>query len=188
MIEEVSYPTLTGPVPALANDYLGVAETAIVVDLVSSVAPKVVLEIGVNQGKTARAILDAMPEIERYIGIDLPTDATPRLGCQYSEVPVVAGRFAANDPRFWLLLGESTTIEAHDLEPIDAAFIDGDHSAIGVEHDSRLARALLRPGGVIVWHDCGNPNVEVTDVLDRLAGEGWPICHVMGTWLAYMRN
>jgi predicted O-methyltransferase YrrM len=188
MIEEVSYSTLVGPVSSLANDYLGVAETAIVVDLIKSVAPRVVLEFGVNQGKTARAILAAIPELERYIGIDLPTGMIPRLECQRSEVPVVAGRHVANDPRFWLLLGESTTIEAHDLELVDAVFIDGDHSATGTEHDSRLAHVLLRPGGIIVWHDYKNPGVEVTEVLDRLAAEGWPICHVRGTWLAYMRN
>ena len=187
-MREISYPSLTGPRPTVENFYLGVAETAIVVDLVSSVAPRVVLEFGVNLGKTARAILDANPLIELYIGVDLPPGRQPRLACQQSEVPDVPGKFAASDPRFRLLLGESTTFEAHDLEPVDAVFIDGDHSAIGVEHDSRVARQLLRPGGICVWHDYGNAGVEVTGVLDRLAGEGWPICRVAGTWLAYMRN
>lgn len=178
-------PSNTG---TLGNDYLGANESAIVVELIASVKPRVVLEFGVNQGKTARAILNAVPSIELYIGIDIPWGRPTRLACQQDEVPVVPGRYAASDPRFRLLLGESTTLEAYDLEPVDAVFIDGDHSAIGAEHDSRIARELLRPGGICVWHDFGNEGVEVTEVLDRLAGEGWPICHVAGTWLAYMRN
>jgi spermidine synthase len=155
--------------------------------LIASVKPQVVLEFGVNQGKTARAILDAIPLLELYIGIDIPWGQETRLACQQDEVPVVPGRFAANDPRFRLLLGESTTIKADDLEPVDAVFIDGDHSEIGVEHDSRLARELLRPGGIIVWHDYRNPAVEVTGVLDGLAHLGWPICHVRDTWLAFLK-
>jgi hypothetical protein len=26
----------------------------------------------------------------------------------------------------------------------------------------------VRPGGIIIWHDYGNPTVEVTQVLDHL--------------------
>ena len=126
MVKEEQF-ILRGPsnTGSLENSYLGAAETAIVVDLISSVAPRVVLEFGVNQGKTARAILDATPSIELYIGVDLPPGRQPRLACQQSEVPDVPGKFAANDPRFRLLLGESTTFEADDLEPVDAVFIDG---------------------------------------------------------------
>ena len=67
-------------------------------------------------------------------------------------------------------------------------FIDGDHSAVGVLHDSELARALIRPGGIIVWHDYTNAAVEVTQVLDHFAAEGWRISHFPGTWLAYLRK
>jgi hypothetical protein len=58
-----------------------------------------------------------------------------------------------------------------------------------VLQDSRTARALVRQGGVIVWHDYRNGAVEVTPVLDRLAAdEGWPLLHVEGTWLAFLRT
>lgn len=171
----------------MRNPYLGEHETAVVLDLVSSVAPRVMLEFGVNLGITAHTILQALPGIEMYIGVDVPFGHNTRLRCQRDEVPAHVARYAAGDPRFRLLLRESTTLTADELEPVDAAFIDGDHSAVGVGHDSELARELLRPHGIIVWHDYGNPAVEVTAVIDRLAGEGWPICHVPQTWLAYMR-
>jgi predicted O-methyltransferase YrrM len=169
-------------------DFLNSRETTIVVELISSVQPKVVFEFGVNLGRTAHSILRSTPSIKLYVGIDIPWGRPTRLECQRKETPVHAGMYAAADPRFRLLLEESTTLEPDDLEPLDAAFIDGDHSAIGVAHDSRLARALLRPGGIIVWHDYRNDAVEVTSVLDKLAAEGWPICHVPETWIAYMRN
>lgn len=161
-----------------------------VVDLICSVSPRVVIEFGVNLGRTAKAILTACPDIETYIGVDVPREFRPRLACQHLEVPHDAALHVLADRRFWLLCCSqgSMTLRPSDLEPIDAAFIDGDHSLEGVSHDSRLARSLLRPGGIIVWHDYGNPAVEVTAALDRFVELGWPICHVEGTWLAYMRN
>jgi predicted O-methyltransferase YrrM len=172
----------------MINEYLNERETAVVVGLIASVKPKVVFEFGVNRGRTARIILDEMPFIKRYVGIDVPWGYTPTLQCQRKEVPVYAGVYAANDPRFMILLSNSSELQPEDLEPADAIFIDGDHSAQGVTADSHLARAILRPGGIIVWHDFQNPAVEVTMALDRLTRDGWPIKHIPDTWLAYMRT
>jgi predicted O-methyltransferase YrrM len=172
-----------------ANPYLGGKETAIVIALVASVKPKVVAEFGVSLGITSKALLDSILSIETYIGIDVPFGFRTRLSCQQSEVPSAAGLYARGDERFKLLQLEhgSFSLKIEDLEPIDAAFIDGDHSEVGVVADSVLARGLLRPGGIIVWHDYGNPAVEVTAALDHLAEQEWPIYSVKDTWLAYMR-
>jgi len=65
-------------------------------------------------------------------------------------------------------------------------FIDGDHSAAAVAHDSALAFAICQAGGVVIWHDYHTGlNVEVKPVLDRLAAEGRPITLVQGTWIAF---
>jgi hypothetical protein len=66
-------------------------------------------------------------------------------------------------------------------------FIDGDHSELAVLHESRIASYLVRRGGIIVWHDYDNPAVEVTQALNRLHEEGWPIASVVGSWLAFMK-
>jgi predicted O-methyltransferase YrrM len=178
---ELGVQPIKGPFSYYLNQY----ETAILIALVKSVAPKVMIEFGCNLGMTARRVLDNVPTLDRYIGIDAPHDHKPPLACQQSEVPKEPGRFAANDERFWLLL--TTLPLPEDLEPCDAAFIDGDHSAEGVRRDTILARALIRPGGIIVWHDAGNKNVEVTPVLERLCEQGWPIHHVEGSWIAFCR-
>jgi predicted O-methyltransferase YrrM len=171
------------------NPYLGADETAIVVALVRSVLPQVMIEFGCNTGLTAKTVLDHVPTLETYVGIDVPPDHQPTLACQNSEIPNDAGHYAIDDPRFWRLIRPrgSFDLVPQDLEPCDAAFIDGDHSAEAVRHDSMLARALVRPGGIIIWHDYSNPGVEVTAVLDQLHSDGWPIMQVERSWLAFAR-
>jgi predicted O-methyltransferase YrrM len=177
-----------GTVRSFHNPYLNVHETAVLIALVKSVAPKIMIEIGCQRGATSKAVLDNVPTLERYIGVDVPWNHEPTLACQRSEVPYTAGLWAADDPRFSVLLRSSSSLGPQDLEPCDAVFIDGDHSESAVLHDSYLARALVQPGGIIVWHDHNNPAVEVDEALDKLYCEGWPIIHVQGTWLAYRRT
>ena len=173
----------------MVNEYLNINDTVGLIALFDSVKPKVVIEIGCNTGRTAKNVLTALPMIEKYIAIDVPPDHKPTLLCQYSEVPANAGHHAAEDPRFFLLIreGGSQALGPQDLEPCDAVFVDGDHSFAAVRHDANLARALVRPGGIIVFHDYHNPGVEVTQALDNLKNDGWKIDHVPNTWLAYLR-
>ena len=162
-------------------------ETDILVALVRSASPKVMIEFGVNQGITACRLLENVPGLEKYIGIDVPRTHQTTLGCQRNEVPDNPGEFAAHDERFSLLLAPSQTLMPDDLEPADAVFIDGDHAMAAVLHESQLARSLLRPGGIIVWHDWLNPAVEVTEALFRLRVQGWQIDDVENSWLAFTR-
>jgi len=68
---------------------------------------------------------------------------------------------------------------------MDAVFIDGDHGAEVVWHDTGLARAIVRPGSVIIWHNYSNPKAHVTDVPDEEIQRGHGIRHVKKTWLAF---
>jgi predicted O-methyltransferase YrrM len=169
------------------SKYLNQQETSILIELVESVAPEVMIEFGCNLGITSLRVMQSVRTIERYIGIDVPYEHIPALACQREEIPLTAGCIAGVDSRFFIHLAPSIGISKDELEPCDAVFIDGDHSEEAVLHESWLARSLVRPGGVIVWHDYTNPAVEVTQALDRLYAEGWPIAHVEGSWLAFMR-
>ncbi len=180
---EIGAAPLRGPF----SRYLNATETAILATLIGSVNPRVMIEFGCNRGITAKRLLENVPTLQRYIGIDVPPDYETVLWCQQSEVPRHAGCDAADDARFLLLTAPSWSIRAEQLEPCDAVFIDGDHSAAAVTHESVLARALLRPGGIICWHDYGNPAVEVTAALDALHDQGWPIQCVEHSWLAFAR-
>jgi len=55
----------------------------------------------------------------------------------------------------------------------DLAFIDGDHTREAVLRDAEMARAKLKEGGVLVFHDYGRPGDEgVTAAVDTLLKGG----------------
>jgi predicted O-methyltransferase YrrM len=183
MTENISSPQVIGPF----SEYLGANECSILIDLVKSVRPRVMIEFGCNLGITAKRVLENVPTLEKYIGVDVPAGHLTTLVCQLGEVPQSAGCYA-DDARFHLLSSPTQELEAGDLEPCDAVFIDGDHSFPAVTHESLIARDLVRPGGIIVWHDFQNPSVEVTETLVSLCEQGWPIVGVRNSWLAFMRR
>lgn len=185
------------PIPAdhLPQRYLWPGELDVIVALVASVNPRTVLEIGCNTGRTARAVLDHVPTIEHYQGIDVPPGYSFGCAVQAREVPSRPGYLAEDDPRFELILRArgSFDLTPADLRPADAVFIDGDHSRAALVHDTILADQLVRPGGIILWHDYHNTGtVDVRDFLhDLVAARGADparaIQHVAGTWVAFQR-
>lgn len=52
----------------------------------------------------------------------------------------------------------SYTIGIHDDKSIDLSFIDGDHSFEGVTKDLEAILPKMKPGGVILCHDCHGEN------------------------------
>jgi predicted O-methyltransferase YrrM len=174
----------------LPQTYLNRGELEIIVALVRSVNARQMVEIGLAAGRTAKAILREMPEIERYIGIDTTPDYRPRLRSQLTERSPEPGYLAWDDPRFdcWISTKGSLDFVAEDFPPVDAVFIDGDHSHEMVRHDSDLARAIVKQGGIVIWHDVWNQGVEVTQVLELDFARGHDIRHVDKTWLAYERR
>jgi predicted O-methyltransferase YrrM len=163
-------------------------ELEILCALFKDVAPKTVVEFGINAGRTAKALLREVPTIERYIGIDVLPGYTTDKKVQRNEVPQKAGALVSGDERVELIVTEKGSHGLTDLPPCDAVFIDGDHGRFGVEHDSDLAFRAVRPGGIIVWHDYHDlGTVDVRDVLHELRAKGHDIISVEGTWLAFER-
>ena len=166
-------------------------ELETLIALVRSVRPRHVIEFGINVGRTAKAIMANMAGIEHYTGIDVPLDYVPSLPVQRDNAVANPGEMVMSDPRFHLIIRPrgSLDLTAADLAPCDAAFIDGDHSREVVAHDTALARALVRPGGIIVWHDYHDlGTVDVKAVLDDMHQAGDVIYRVENTWLAFERK
>lgn len=176
---------------ALPRRFLNPGELEVLVALVRSVKARDVLEIGVNTGRTARALLDNVPSIEHYQGIDVPPGYAFGCAVQKNEVPTNPGHYALADPRFELLLRPrgSFDLSPAELRRCDVVFIDGDHSRAAVVRDSVLGEHVVRPGGMIIWHDYHDlGTVDVRDVLhERESPWETKLQHVEGTWIAFER-
>jgi predicted O-methyltransferase YrrM len=176
------------PAPALNwrgmhREYLNPGEMEIIVALVRSVNAVRMIEIGCRDGRTARVMLDHVPSLEHYIGIDVTPDYQPGLPQQRSEMVGEPGLHAMEDARFELLIRPRGSLDLDQLPPCDVVFIDGDHSSKVVAHDTALALAAIRDGGLVIWHDyVSNYLKDVTDVIEGL---DLPIQHVSNTWLAF---
>lgn len=173
----------------LPKRYLNPGELEILIALIRFVCPMNVLEFGCNNGRTAKAILDNVPGIRDYQGIDVLPGYQFEKEVQRNEIPEKPGELALSDHRFELILrtGGSFDLLAKDLLPCDVAFIDGDHSRSAVLNDTALAMELVRPRGMIIWHDYHDlGTVDVREVLEEIHATGSSIRHVRGTWLAYL--
>lgn len=174
----------------LPTRFFNPGELDALLHLFESVKPRTIIEFGVHEGRNAAAALRNVAGLERYVGVDVPPSYVTKMAVQRKEIPAQPGRLAENDPRFELILRPRGTFDLSldDLPAADAVFIDADHSREGVENDTRLALSVVRPGGIIIWHDDNClPVVEVTQTLNDYCDAGARIAHVAGTWLAFER-
>lgn len=127
-------------------------------DVIAELKPKNVLEIGTANGGTLFIMARLTDPAGRVISLDLEGG---KFGGGYPEwkAPVYEA-FARNGQDFHLLRGNSH--EAASLarvkkllqdEPLDLLFIDGDHTYEGVSKDFEMYSPLVRPGGLVGFHD-----------------------------------
>lgn len=120
--------------------------------------PRAVLEIGTARGGTLYLWTQAAAEDAVIVSVDLPGGdfggAYPRCRIPFYE------SFARGQQEMHLLLTDShrpdTLEQVRDRlggRPLDLAFIDGDHTYVGVKDDFFMYGPLVRPGGVIAFHD-----------------------------------
>ena len=174
----------------LPTRYFHPGELEVLLHLFESVKPKVIVEYGVNTGRNAAAALRNIEGLEKYVGIDVTRDYKTLMPVQRREIPAVPGQLVLGDPRFELIVRQrgSFDLTPADLPQCDAAFIDADHSRLGVLNDYKLAKATVRKGGIIIFHDDNClPVVQVTQTLNELCDGGADIKHVAGTWIAMER-
>lgn len=153
-----------------------------------SVSPEVIIEFGVNTGRNALAALRNIDTLKKYVGIDVTPDYQTIMPVQRKEIPAKPGELAIHNPKFELIVKDNGSFDltADDLPMCDAVFIDADHSRKGVMNDRQLSLKVVKPGGIIIYHDDNCMiAVEVTETLNDLCATGAKIIHVAGTWLAY---
>lgn len=141
------------PVPAYQN----VTEFGHLWEFLEHRAPTNVLEIGSLYGGTLW-YWSHLPTIKRLVAVDLPSDwAQVRDGVREARTHW-ADWFAHLD--FHDLQADSHQPELVeqvrgllDGDLFDVAFIDGDHTYRGVKRDFELWSPLVKPGGIVAFHD-----------------------------------
>ena len=132
--------------------------------MLAELQPKNVMEIGFRRGGT----LAVWHELSRgkVIGVDLPDEFSKQrageLGKAYART-----FFVLSDSHLAATLQDVTYILQG--EPLDLLFIDGDHSYEGVLRDWEMYAPLVRPGGIVAFHDIqANPACEVKALWEML--------------------
>ena len=139
-------------------------------DLVRDLRPRTILEIGLDEGGTLFLWTRAAAPDARLVAID--TRPIGPLGMR-APFPLIRRSFAHTRQRVDLVM----PADSHDPatltrverflagRPLDFLFIDGDHSREGVWQDFLMYSTLVRPGGLVGFHDVShNPASSTTGV------------------------
>lgn len=124
------------------------------------VQPSSYLEVGVSDGASLLAVLNAFP-VQRVVLCDLwePVEGGSGRGSHAHISKLLA------DVNFggtaWFLDGDSRTLlPTIPASPqFDLATVDGNHSAEGAASDLACVWPLLRPGGILVMDDVDRPHL-----------------------------
>lgn len=173
----------------LPERYFNKGELEALLTLYQMAKPEVIVEFGVNTGRNVVAAFRNITGLKKYIGVDVPPGYVTHMPVQRKEIPAEPGELAKGIPGFELIIKPRGTLDLTHVdfgEEADVVFIDADHSRIGVENDFNLALSILKPGGMIIFHDDNClPSVEVTQTLNDFVEDGYDIKHINGTWLSY---
>jgi hypothetical protein len=177
-------------------------EMVILCSIVCSEKARAVFEIGTSLGVTTFNIALNLPEdgILHTLDLPLPTVEQNDISTVY-DVSVSDRKmiFANRQERRFL----DTSIEsmvhplfsdsaAFDYSPYqkscDVVFVDGAHSRAYVESDTNAAFSLVRPGGLVIWHDYNNGFFwpDVHEYLTAIAPQ-YGINRIRGTMFAVAR-
>ena len=111
--------------------------------LIRQEAPRRAVEIGTWWGLGAETIVEMSPgcEVLTIDHKDQKVTRDPELG--------------PPDPSITYMIADSKTVRLPSewYGATDLVFVDGDHKRNGIVSDTRLALSLVRPGGLIIWHD-----------------------------------
>ena len=173
---------------------LPLEELAILTAIVRSLQPKRIVEIGTAEGRTTLNLALNSPQDAEIITFDLPLELAGKhrthSGPDYLQMnitePGVLFRDHPAASKIKLVLADSTKFDWTPYErSVDFVFIDGAHDYESVRKDTGNALRIIRPGGIIVWHDYGVWE-GVTRCLDELRKQ-FPVVLIKDTTLACLK-
>ncbi|RME35431.1 MAG: class I SAM-dependent methyltransferase [Gammaproteobacteria bacterium] len=164
---------------------------------------KVMFEFGTCTGRTTYLWARNSPPDARIHTITLPPEGTGEYradGDDHAGATRDALRESVFD-RFYYsgtpeeakvhqIFGDSKSFDESELEgQCDLVFIDGSHAYSYVLSDSEKALRMVRPGGIILWHDYRGPRgaPDVYRALNEL-NRRLPLVHIRDTSLVAYRH
>ncbi len=144
------------------------AELASLLEDVKRLNPHTIVEIGTSMGGTLYLWTRLARPDATIVSVDLPGG---QFGGGYSPLRApIYRRFAREHQKLHLMRADShensTLDQVKSLfggRSIDFLFIDGDHTYEGVRKDWEMYSPLVRPGGLVVFHDVAG-NYDTTQV------------------------
>lgn len=128
------------------------------IERVAAIKPKAVLEIGTARGGSLFLLSCVADRNAILVSIDLPAGLYG--GGYPAWKSLIFHRFVGRTQTLHLIRGDShnestynRAVKALNGLLVDLLFIDGDHSYEGVKTDFLRYRNLVRPGGLIAFHD-----------------------------------
>lgn len=162
---------------------------------------RVMFEFGTCTGKTAYLWARNQPAGGTVTTLTLPPERADQVGGAAGDDPVAVAyareesRFSrflysgtATEERIVQLLGDSKEFDERRFAgQCDVVFVDGSHAYSYVVNDSAKALAMVRPGGLVLWHDYSPECPGVFQALNELARR-LPLVHLEGTTLVAHRR
>ena len=160
-------------------------------------------EFGTCTGKTAYLWARNAPEDAKIVTVTLAPDHIADTQTEAGDDPRDVSYATLESSHTKFLYSDS--VDAHKVEQLfadsktlditpwagqcDVVFVDGSHAYSYVMSDSAKALELLRPGGLVLWHDYAGPlhSPGVYRALNELAIR-LPIVRIAGTSLAAYRK
>lgn len=169
-IHNFIYPALTGARRFLdfpgSSTHLAYSETAVFQSLLSTLKPKCSIEVGTETGATLAVIAR---HSTRAISIDIDPGVKARLAPQFTNVEFITG--SSHDVLPVLL----QRLAAEGTTP-DFIFVDGDHTAAGVNKDLEFILNFQPTVQMtVLMHDTFNPGCRQGIVAANWARN--PYCH-----------
>ncbi len=166
-------------------------ELEVLCKIVKKVQPETIFEIGTFMGRTTLQL--ASNSVAQICTLDLPPKShndyaapvvdDPELDV-YPQQPGIKFQNTQYAERIQQLYGNSHNFDFSSFYgQIDCVFVDANHHYEFVLRDSMNAFKMIKPDGVIIWHDCAPYAPGVIRALD-LVSQKFPLSHIQGTSLA----
>lgn len=132
-------------------------EICIISQIIEIIAPKRIFEFGTFDGRTTIHLALNAPDDALTYTLDIQSGdfEFSNDNIYFEKIRVGEQVFASSvGSKIVMLTGDSKTFDFSSfMENVDFVFIDADHSYAAVINDSEIACKMVRPGGIVVWHD-----------------------------------